>query len=787
MKKIAFLLLLPTLVFAQNSDRKFIGYKKTKDALDVVVSDGIYRLKIYSDDIVETTFLPLGKPTDVPSYAVVMQPKEIGKVSDSKTELTLTTKALSVTVTKSPFQIAYRYNGKLLLSEKHGFSIQDSIQSVDFNLDPAEALTGGGARAVGLNRRGHKLKLRNEAHYGYGDYADQLNFCIPLVVSSKKYAVHFDNPAIATLDLDSGKNNTMTYATGQGRYTYQVIAGQDWKALLDHYTDLTGKQPLPPRWVFGNFASRFGYRSQEAVEGIVRRFEQDSIPLDAVILDLYWFGKTIKGTMGNLDWDRDNFPEPEKMLSDLNRKQLKTVLITEPFVLTTSSKWSEADAQKVLATGTDGKSSKYDFYFGNTGIVDVFKPEGQQWFWNIYKKFTAQGVGGWWGDLGEPEKLPEKVNFAAGNATLLHNVYGHQWAKLIADGYRRDFPNERPFILMRAGYSGTQRYGIIPWSGDVSRSWNGFKSQPEIALGMGVQGIGYMHSDLGGFAGDYNDNELYLRWLQYGVFQPVFRPHAHEDVASEVARKDVVTKAKAKKLVELRYRLLPYNYSTAYENATHGTPLMRPLFFEEPDNAALFGNSKTYLWGDAFLVTPIVEPNAKTAAVYFPKNDNWFDFYSDEKHVGGKAEKVSVADDHLPVYVRGNSFVPMADAMQNTAAYSLAHFTVHFYFDAGATMHPFTLYHDDGKTPDAECKGQSEKIDFQASEKGVVLTIAINDGVQQNFTATDKSLTLVVHALSQAKNVSVNGKSVTFKAVGNTLEIPVTLEKGARKVIKIER
>ena len=148
-----------------------------------------------------------------------------------------------------------------------------------------------------------------------------------------------------------------------------------------------------------------------------------------------------------------------------------------------------------------------------------------------------------WGDLGEPEVFPSKVITAGGKADEVHNIYGHNWAKLLADGYKKDFPTQRPFILMRAGYSGSQRFGMVPWSGDVSRSWGGLQSQMEIALQMGMQGLGYMHSDLGGFAGDYFDNELYLRWLQYGVFNPIFRPHAQEEVASEVARKDIVTMA----------------------------------------------------------------------------------------------------------------------------------------------------------------------------------------------------------------------------------------------------
>src|SRR5690606_31788660 len=154
-------------------------------------------------------------------------------------------------------------------------------------------------------------------------------------------------------------------------------------------------------------------------------------------------------------------------------------------------------------------------------------------------------------------------------------------------------------------YSGSQRFGMMPWSGDVNRSWGGLQSQPEIALQMGMQGLGYMHSDLGGFAGNNKDPELYARWLQYGVFQPIFRPHAQEEVPAEPVFWDDHTKALAKKTIQLRYQLLPYNYTLSFDNHTKGTPLMRPLFFE--DDSELLSDASAYLWGHDFLIAPVLK------------------------------------------------------------------------------------------------------------------------------------------------------------------------------------
>src|SRR5690606_38698513 len=255
------------------------------------------------------------------------------------------------------------------------------------------------------------------------------------------------------------------YETISGRKTYQVIVGNTWDNLIENYTLLTGRQPLPPRWAFGNFASRFGYHSEREARETVAKFKVDKIPLDAIILDLYWFGKEVKGTMGNLAFDRDSFPNPEAMMADFNKQGIKTVLVTEPFILTTSNRWNEAVSKNILATDSIGQPFTYDFYFGNTGLIDIFKPEGHDWFWDIYKNLAKKGVSGWWGDLGEPEVHPSELQHATGSADEVHNIYGHNWAKLLFDGYQKDFPEQRPFILMRSGYSGSQRFGLIPWSG----------------------------------------------------------------------------------------------------------------------------------------------------------------------------------------------------------------------------------------------------------------------------------------------------------------------------------
>jgi alpha-glucosidase (family GH31 glycosyl hydrolase) len=786
--KITFILFLfvGSFLNAQNNNRKFISFSEKETRFEVKTNDGIYRIQPYSTKIIETTFLPNGELFNPDSHAVVLKPVSIKlKVLENENFIKIKTSGISIEIIKSPFKISYFYNGKPLISERKGYVKNDENEVLDFNLTTDEILFGGGARALGMNRRGNRLQLYNKAHYGYETHSELMNFSIPLVYSSNLYAVHFDNAPIGYLDLDSRKDNSLQYETISGRKTYQVVAGDTWLDLINQYTSLTGKQPMIPRWALGNFSSRFGYHSQEETISTIDKFLEEEIPVDAIILDLYWFGKDIKGTMGNFEFDKDSFPDPKKMIADLKEKNIKTILITEPFVLTTSKKWDEAVEKNILGLNAKGEPYKYDFYFGNTGIIDIFKLEGKQWFWDIYKKNIDLGVAGWWGDLGEPEVHPFDLLHATGTADEVHNIYGHNWAKLVFEGYQKDFPKQRPFILMRAGYSGSQHYGLIPWSGDVSRSWGGLQSQVEIALQMGMQGLGYMHSDLGGFAGANLDDELYTRWLQYGVFQPIYRPHAQEDVPSEPVFREPKTKALAKKSIELRYSLLPYNYSLVFENNQKGTPLMRPLFFENATDINSLNNDKTYLWGEHFLVSPVVESGLKQQKVSFPKGSNWYNFYTDEKVKGGQTITVDLIDESIPTYVRGGAFIPMIKTIQNTTKYNLDKFDLHFYFDSEVKESEGSLYNDDGETPNVFEKGKYEIINFESEFKKNCLKIEVEHKLGNNFEFTAKAINLIVHNISKNPR-KVKGHNFIWNAGNKTLNIPVFLNNPSEKIIKIK-
>ena len=709
-------------------------------------------------------------------------------VSDTPNTITLTYDNASASIDKQSHAISYSLNGEVVTKERDGLSINSHGVSLSFALSDDEKLYGGGQRVLGMDRRGNAMPLYNKAHYGYTTSSNQMYFGLSAVMSSKHYSVLFDNTASGELDMGSSTPDELLFSAKGGRASYIMVLGESLSDTVKSTVAITGKQPLPPRWLLGNFASRFGYKSQDEVMNVVDVFNKQDIPVDAVVLDLYWFGKDIKGHMGNLSWDTATFPEPEKMISELREQDVKTVLITEPFILTTSKQWDSAVENNALAQNDQGTPYTFDFYFGNTGLVDVFSEAGQDWFWQYYEKLAAQGVAGWWGDLGEPEVHPDDIQHVwseagLGNQTVsgteVHNGYGHQWAKTVYNNLTELQSDTRPFVLMRSGFLGSQRYGMVPWTGDVSRSWGGLKPQVELALQMSVFGLAYTHSDLGGFAGgDTFDAELYTRWLQFGTFSPVFRPHAQDNIAPEPVFHDDPVKSIAREFIQLRYDMLPYNYSLAFENALFGTPLMRPLAMVFNENK-WFESAKSYMWGDALLVSPVTQPNQQTWAVELPPGI-WFDFFSSAKYQGGKTVDYPLTQDNFPVWVKAGSFMPMSEGLSRTEHFDARELEMHYWHDHSVISSSYTYYEDDGKSPNSVEKGLYTTLQLNASvDESADLTLTLDSQGSYIGMPQQRNITYVVHGLTERpQKVLVDGAPApaTWSEKGKTLSLAFTCD-----------
>jgi oligosaccharide 4-alpha-D-glucosyltransferase len=748
------------------------------NALTLTTDKGSVQVRFLTPEAVEVHYQPQGVQ-QLPSFAIAggMRVDKIGLI-DRDNRLEFGTPELRVKIDKAPLRIRFEKNGKTLLAENGGLQLSGASRGFRFALQPQEKLMGTGQRVLGMNRRGHKLPLYNRASYGYTSKAEQMYYSLPAVVSSNKYLLLFDNTASGQIDLGKTETDVLEFSAVDGRTAYVVVAGDSYPDILDNYTAVTGRQPLPPRWAFGNFASRFGYRSEAEVRNTITTFKKTGFPVDAIILDLYWFGQDIKGHMGNLAWDKNTFPNPEGMIADLKKDGVNTILVTEPFVLTSSKRWQEAVDAGAITPGPDGKPKTFDFYFGNTGLIDVFNPVSREWFWNIYRGLKKQGVAGWWGDLGEPEVHPGDAKHLLGSGDALHNAYGHEWAAMVYENALADSPNERPFIMMRSGFAGSQRYGMMPWTGDVSREWNGLKPQVELSLQMSLLGLAYTHSDLGGFAGGEKfDAEMYIRWLQYGVFQPVYRPHAQDHIASEPVFHEAAVQDVLRPFVNLRYRLLPYNYTLAYQNSMTGMPLMRPLFFSDESKPALIDNAQTYFWGDAFLVTPVTGPGMSSVPVDVPKGI-WFDYWNGKRISGGGRVEVPVTLETIPVLVKAGAFIPMAaEDMSNTTQYNSGKLQLHYYADASVKSANGVMYDDDGKNPNALRDKQFERLVFSARQRGESLRITLQR--QGDFAGEPKSrqIELVVHNWpASAKRVQVDGKAIAgsrYDQATRRLHIPL--------------
>ena len=761
-----FLVLISFVFSASTAAAQYQAHQLDANTLHIETDAGKLSLQFYQNDVVEAFYQPQGVK-QLPSFSISQQAQALAlNLTEAADSLTLSSAALTVKINKSPLRLSYYRGDKLLLAEQQGYFSEDGQHGFRFALSQDEKLLGGGQRVLGMDRRGQKFPLYNKAHYGYSTESSQMYFSLPAVMSSNKYLLLFDNSAKGEADLGATNADMMQFSAEGGRSSYVVVAGDTYPALINNYTALTGRQPLPARWTLGNYASRFGYRTEAETRAVVQKFRQLKLPLDALVLDLYWFGPDIKGHMGNLAWDNNAFPQPEQMLADLSADGVNTILVTEPFVLTSSKRWQEAVDAGAIAPGLDGKPKTFDFYFGNTGLIDVFKPEAQQWFWQIYKGLAEQGVAGVWGDLGEPEVHPDDTVHAIGVANEVHNAFGHQWADMVYSGMRRDFPEQRPFIMMRAGAPGSQRFGMVPWTGDVERSWGGLKPQVELALSMGLFGFGYIHSDLGGFAGgEQFDKELYIRWLQYGVFQPVYRPHAQEHIAPEMVFHDSHTIETLRPWLNLRYQLLPYNYTLAWQNSLTGMPLMRPLFlakdnFADETSLALMDEKNSYLWGNAFLVAPVTEPGVNTWPVQLP-GGVWFDYFSGQRYQGTDKVEVPVTLNTIPVLVKAGSFVPMAELVQSTRDYSSKKLTLHYYADASIDCAKGEMYEDDGKTPEAIAKGEFELLKFYYLKQDGEQKIELRRSGDYAGKPDSRELTLVVHNQSATpKHISVDGRYV---------------------------
>ena len=734
--------LAPAFSFAQ-SGNDFGNSSYNGKALTVSTNGGYIVITPYTPDVINITYK--NKLSEaVKSYSTIARPGIVkATYINNKSFTGLQTSALKVLVDKHDLSVSFIDNKNHLLSKAFAYAKTADSSAINFESDGKEAFYGGGSKAIYLNRRGNVLQNINQAHYDYHFGQTDINITIPFMVSSRGYGLYLDNAAEGSFDVGKTDAKVLGYKTTSGLVNFFFVGGENMDAVLANYTFLTGRQPLPPRWAMGYISSRYGYKSEREVTDVVNKTRAAGIPIDAVVFDLYWYKAA--AFMGNYNWAPDSFPNPKRMLANLLKNNIKVVTISETYITKKSENFKAAVDQHLFATNkTNGQPYIFEkFWAGSSGLLDVFKPSTQQFYWNFYKARIKDGTAGWWFDLGEPEVNNDSLQYADGNNKQVHNAYALIWAKFAFDGYRKDFPDSRILLLPRSGFAGMQRYSTFPWSGDIDRSFEGLKAQIPIIISMGLDGVGYMHSDAGGFTGHGEDAqknpELYSRWLEFAAFCPVMRTHAAAHKYSpEPIYWDDTTRLRVTKYIKLRYALLPYNYTLAYKNTTTGRPLVLGVNYFEPENKRLENVNDEYLWGDKMLVAPVIVKGQTTKKVLFPKGE-WIGFNDHKSYKDSAAVYAPI--DSLPLFVKAGSIIPMAGPYTHTEQYDGRSIILKYYVGNTSATTASQWFYDDGKDPNSLKTGKYDLVTFTSSGRGKSHNIVI---APKQFTGKTKSFRLIV-------------------------------------------
>lgn len=738
---------------------------------------------------------PGSKPIPTGEYTSSTLKLKADKIDAMTVEGTSLSTSAGITATIDPKKGSLNISAPFMTITDSGSRLtDDGKQQINLYVGSDGSFYGAGERGHSFNLRGDTLVMYNRQNYGYteGDpRISQMNITMPLFISSEGYAVVFDDYAPATMVM----REPVTYTTeAEWPIAYYVVYGNgnmsETSRLL---SEITGRQQLPPLWALGYITSKYGYHNRAETLGVIDTLKSKGYPVDGIVLDLYWYGK--EEDMGRLAWDPEQWPDPEGMLDSLKKQGVNLVAISQPYVLQNGrgvDNYNYLSERGMLAVDSAGNTHPVKIWVGEGGMLDVSNPATVAWLRNRYKELTETGITGWWGDLGEPEVHPETALHNNGlSARQYHNRYGNDWSRIIFDLFAEEYPDTRLMTLMRGGTTGLQQYNVFPWSTDVSRSWGGLQPQVKIMLNSGLSGMGYMSHDVGGFAIDPEhpvDEELYVRWLQLGLFSPILRTHAQQ-VAEPYHYEDM--EHILLPIIKERYKWLPYNYSLAYDNALKGLPLVRPLEYYSGSNAA-DTISDEYLWGRDVLVAPVMTQGTIARDIRFPQGaDHWIDLSNPLNVYGGgtTVKDYPAPLSVLPLFVREGAFIPSAPyPMENTGDYRTDTYRVDYYPLEGSDTE-YILYEDDLKSPHNIEKNQYLAISFQGSQEKNVITVIISAVGSYPGMKEDKDIQLVVNGVrSQPSEIMENGEvlNLAYNPENHTLTIPVNFAVGQEKIITIK-
>lgn len=672
-------------VFAQNNINtgNCTGYRLNGNKVVFNCENNVsVQMEQISSGILKIWYDTDGFKRDNESFAVVLEGNENQEINltEQPGSYEIYTSDLIVRILKAPFQIRIfdKWQKLLMQDYKHlGFEV-DSLKMTTYKtLKPGERIYGLGEQNGNINRVGSSFKMWNSDKPCYQVNEGSLYKSIPFFMSSEGYGIFFDNTFKTEFDFGTESESYYSFSAPGGEMLYYFIFGPSYKQMISRYADLTGKPIMPPEWGLG-FAQCRGMLTNEALtRAIAKGYRDRQIPCDIIYQDIGW-----TNYLQDFEWRVGNYENPQKMLSDLESQGFKVIVSQDP-VISQSNKWQYSEADSLGYFTLDSRTMKpYDMpwpWGGNCGVVDFTKPEVADWWGAYQQKVIDDGAHGFWTDMGEPAWSNEEstdrlfMQHFLGKHNEIHNVYGFTWDKVVTEQFEKHNPNTRIFQMTRSAFAGMQRY-TFGWSGDsgngndVSNGWDQMAAQLPLMMSSGMGLIPFWSCDISGYCGDIEDydafSELYVRWLQFGAFNPLSRIHHEGNNAVEPWLFGEEAKVICKTAIERKYQMFPYMYTYAREAHDTGIPLARALMLEYPDDPETADLNSQFMFGQELLVAPVVEEGAAFKKVYLPKGD-WIDLNNKHQTYKGMCWiDYSVELETVPLFVKKGSIIPQMPVMQ---------------------------------------------------------------------------------------------------------------------------
>jgi len=525
-----------------------------------------------------------------------------------------------------------------------------------FALDPDESIYGVGEQFVEFDRRGREVEAWHEEPLGTETERAYKN--IPFHLSTNGYGLLVDTTARVTYDFGKASTASGTISVEDDVFAFVFFYGPEFADVIERYTALTGRPDRPPKWSFGTWMSRLGYESRAELESVADRLREEEVPCDVLHLDPFWMPR---GESCTLEWDTDQFPDPEGMIAGLRERNFRLSLWEHPHVPVGTDTFDEGASDGYFVTDGTGRpyvmdNTRQGDYRG--ALVDFTDPDAVEWWQEKHRDLLEQGVAVFKTDYGE--YVPEDAIFANGKSgAVMHNVYPYLYNEAVYEAIEAVNGPEEAVVWGRSAWTGSQRYPMH-WGGDPQTSWNGMAAALRGGLSASLSGSAFWSHDIGGFRGTPSE-DLYVRWAQFGLLSSNSRCHGTTprepwefgDQALSIFRE----------YARLRYRLLPYIYTYAEVAARTGLPVVRPLVLAYQDDPRVHHIDDQFLLGEDVLVAPVFTDSG-TRSVYLPDGE-WREYWTDDRYEGGQTVERAVDIDELPIFVRAGSVVPQREPTQS--------------------------------------------------------------------------------------------------------------------------